>query len=466
MAKLAPGLAVGPYIVEQVLKEGRGGYAQVALARQQLQGGVEVRVALKFARTRFDGLDREQTSAMAHSCELALRTEVEILRDLRHPGVVRLYTIRLDRNFRSFVRASELDDRPWYFAMEYLEGGSLEELLGQHRLLELATAVDISQQMASTLDYLHARGITHLDIKASNVLFRQRPSGTCAPQAVLVDFGSAQKVARRADEEGATLAYAPPERVAIMVGKAPPESFGNKPAADIYSLGVVLYRMVTGRMPFAGERSHLTTRILNEPPTRPSQYSPAVRAIPELDNLIIEMLAKDPAARPGAGSVAQRLEEILPAPRLAAARSPNGEHDRGHQGAPAGRAWKVATVAFLSLALVEAGVGIWWIKRPVPNPGDTSQPPAAASTASQDVGPTPTIPPPMTEEATTAALPIAVTMPATEATGTDTPEPTATPAPTLVPPPTAVPPAQQTAAQTSSPTAASSPRPTSSPTRK
>ncbi|HEX9118564.1 MAG TPA: serine/threonine-protein kinase, partial [Anaerolineae bacterium] len=355
MSTLRAGLSVGPYVIEHVLKEGRGGYAQVVVARQALPGGgAEAHVALKFARTQVPGRDDEKATETARHYERALTTEVELLRDLRHPGVVRLYSIPIDRQrFRYQARAAELDGQPWYFAMEYLAGGSLQALLDQQKVLDLPLTVEIAQQIAGTLDYLHSRGISHLDLKANNVLFREPLAGHIAPQAVLIDFGTAQKLVRHAEEEGATVSYSPPERVAIMMGKAPPESFANKPAADVYSLGVLLYRMVTGRLPFTGERSHVTTRILTESPTRPVSYSRPLQTAPGLDDLIMEMLAKEPAGRPSAAAVAKRLDDILPGPRFAVAAGSGAVRKTT---APAGTGWKVATVMFFSLALVEAGV--------------------------------------------------------------------------------------------------------------
>lgn len=163
---------------------------------------------------------------------------------------------------------------------------------------------------------MHSKGYAHLDIKTNNILLREPLNDENLLQAVLVDFGAAQKAVRRAEVEAGALVYLPPERVRVMRGDAPPESVTDKAAADIYSLGIVLYRMLAGRLPFQGRKDEVTTAILNQAPTTPSSYNANIRSLTGLDDLILEMLDKQPERRPKAGEIIDRLERLQPSPRL------------------------------------------------------------------------------------------------------------------------------------------------------
>jgi len=298
---------IGPFEIEAPLHE--GGMGTLYLARDVQQG---VRVVVKVSR-HSEKLRPEEREFY----EAALQGEVEILRDLHHPHIVRLYPIRAEDwggEGRPLVggsrvvymrRAVELPGQPWYFAMEYLGGGSLENLLKERRTLPIEVAVEIGYQVAMALEYMHQRGIAHRDIKPQNILFRQPVREGI--EAVLVDFGLAQRQRARGLEAG-TLLYMAPEQIEAEKGESPRPD--PKPA-DIYALGVVLYRMITGRLPFEGRsRDQLTSAIRKSMPTRPSIIRKDIPA--PLDDLILEMLAKDPDKRPNAAWVARRLNEAIP----------------------------------------------------------------------------------------------------------------------------------------------------------
>ncbi len=285
--------------IERPLHE--GGMGILYLARDTRRGA---QVVLKVSRQVKPHADRnrERTAAEQAFYEDALQAEVEILRDLHHPHIVRLYP--LEEGPRA-IYSKRAPNGSWYFAMERLEGGSLEELLKRHPRLPIEVAVEIAYQVAMALEYLHARGIAHRDIKPNNILFR-RPVQE-GIEAVLVDFGLAQRQRARGLEAG-TLPYMAPEQIEQeRGGTARPDP---RPA-DIYALGVVLYRMVTGRLPFEGrDRDQLTSAIRKSMPTRPSVLRKEIPA--PLDDLIAEMLAKDPDRRPTASLVARRLNEAVP----------------------------------------------------------------------------------------------------------------------------------------------------------
>jgi serine/threonine protein kinase len=474
VASLREGTRIGPYVVETLLPEGRGGFAQVVLARRVSEQGLYEKVALKLAKTRAPAGDPRRAAELVQAFERTLIEEAETLCQLRHPGIVSIYPIRMEgRRICYRARALELDGQPWYFVMEHLTGGTLETLAAERRILDLPLAVEIAQQVCVVLDYVHTKGFAHLDIKASNVLFRQPFDGNASPQAVLVDFGTAQKFALSPVDEGLTLSYSPPERVRVRKGEAPPESVVDKAAVDVYSLGVLLYRMLTGRLPFTGSRSHIETAILTQTPTRPEVYNPALKRLPELDGLIMAMLEKQPAARPRARDVVARLEEIVPSPRVGT--------DVGVNPGPRKRAnaWKRAAVIFLSLAALEAaGLSYLWSNNPIipwiptPVPTTAVPTPIASPAPIPTLTPTPTrvtISPTPTKTATATTQEPTVTPSKVPPTGKPVKTFTPTPPPSPTPKPTVTPGTSQARATTGTPrilaaTNMQSPLPTNTPT--
>jgi serine/threonine protein kinase len=341
------GARIGPYRVESELPGHRGGFAQVVVARRISGNEEHETVAIKLARADSDA-GRE-----AEPFARALSNEVETLRVLKHPGIVRLFPIQLDnRRYSYLARAENLPDQPWYFVMEYLVGGSAEELVHRQRALAAGLAVEIAHQVGVALDYIHTSGYAHLDIKTNNIVFRHALAPDAPPEAVLIDFGAAQKALRRAEVEAGALMYLPPERVQVLLGHRAPETVVNKAAADVYALGITLYRMLTGDLPFRGARDHVTTAILTKAPTHPMQINRDLVKLPDLDALIMQMLEKDPTRRPGIKEVLTRLDQAVAPPRF------DGGAGRVPPPRPPGRGWRVAALALGVLAIVEgAGLG-------------------------------------------------------------------------------------------------------------
>jgi serine/threonine protein kinase len=441
---LREGVQADQYVVTRVLPENRGGFAQVVYARRPTQGGAEEEVALKFAIRRGGVTGSGDLDDPVYQ---ALNVEVETLRELRHPGIARIYPILSGQRVLFMARAAELRGQPWYFVMERLAGGSVEALVRGGGRLEIPLAVEIAQQVAATLDYVHARGFAHLDIKASNVLLRRPLSRQALPEAVLVDFGTAQRAARTEELEAGTLVYAPPERVKIRQGQAPPETFTDKPAADVYSLGITFYRMLTGRLPFEGREPHIITAILNQAPTLPSQYNRDIRKLPDLDNLILQMLDKQPANRPKAREVVARLEQLVPSPRLRLEMSADPSGPPGGKPTPRLRGFVIA-LAFVALVGTNGFTYLWASNRlsgatPTPIPSASLRTgivtaPATATGTIQVAEPTQTPAP----RPTTVTKPPATTLArtptptVTRETATETPPPSSTPVNTFTPAPT------------------------------
>ena len=212
--------------------------------------------------------------------------EAEALKWLDHPNIVRLRDTFRDADFE-------------YIVMEYVYGGSLFDRLKREGRLPLQEALTIAAQLAGALDHAHARGIIHRDVKPSNIMLAL----DCVPR--LADFG----VARLLTISGVT-------RPRTRIGTAPyfsPEACLGQPIdarGDIWSLGIVLYEMLAGSVPFSGRTDiRIARAILGDPLPDLRAIRPDVPAA--LIALLDEMLAKDPDERiASARVVAERLREI------------------------------------------------------------------------------------------------------------------------------------------------------------
>lgn len=251
-----------------------GGMGGVYLARDVVTGE---RYALKV-------LD----PALAKHPEVVARldAEAELAQRSSHPGVVRIHT------------ANRTQDGVPYLVMEFLDGDTLATV-SEVDGLDVASIVDIGAQLAAALASLHDAGVVHCDVKPDNVLVLRDSDG--GPRVKLLDFG----VSRLVDE---------PRPESPQIAGTPwcmaPEQWRGLPvpASDVYSLGCMLFFLVTGDMPFDGSLPELMLAHLEQRPARPSWMRAGVPA--ELDRLILRALAKDPAHRPAMAEVACVLAEI------------------------------------------------------------------------------------------------------------------------------------------------------------
>lgn len=202
------------------------------------------------------------------------RREIEIARRLDHPGIQRSLDLGESRT------------RP-YLVMEYVEGITLRELLRRERRLPIARSVDIAGQLAGAMAFAHRQGIAHRDLKPENVLVT--PDG----RAVVTDFGIALMVgARRLTWRWLTSTIGTPDYM------APEQIEGRRGDArtDIYALGVILFELLAGRVPWEGDNPlAVMSQHVNAP-------LPSLRAIdpdipPPLEAIVAKCLRKDPAER-------------------------------------------------------------------------------------------------------------------------------------------------------------------------
>src|SRR5437773_2895917 len=265
------GTKLGRYEIRSKL--GAGGMGEVYLARDTQ---LDRLVAVKILPAQI-ALDQQRLHRFLQEARAAAA--------LSHPNIAHIYEI------------GEADGG-YFIAMEYVEGLPLEQKIGG-RPLAAHESLDIAMQIADALDEAHGKGITHRDIKSSNIMITPRG------RVKVLDFGLA-KVTQAAgapeqisDSEVATRVKTSPGVVMGTVNYMSPEQASGKqidPRTDIWSVGVVLYEMVTGRVPFEGATpSHVIVAILEKEPLPLSAYVPNV---PEaLEWIVTETLTKDAAGR-------------------------------------------------------------------------------------------------------------------------------------------------------------------------
>jgi serine/threonine-protein kinase len=268
------GQELGPFVIDKEL--GSGAMGTVYRGRYTKTGQV---VAIKVMAPGLGG-----TSAAASG---RFEREAEILKQLKHPNIVRLFGVGKTQGVR-------------YFAMEYIEGQSLDRVMARRDRMSWQEVVELGKQLCAALQHAHDKGIVHRDLKPSNLMML--PGGTVK----LTDFG----IAKDLDETQLTATNSTVGTASYM---SPEQCRGERSLthkSDLYSLGVVFYELVTGRKPFQAE-SAMQMFMLHVQGSfeRPSRL---VLDVPVwLDNLICQLLEKKPEQRPfDAATVANVLDSI------------------------------------------------------------------------------------------------------------------------------------------------------------
>jgi serine/threonine-protein kinase len=268
------GQKLGPFSIDKEL--GSGAMGTVYRGRYTKTGQV---LAIKIMAPGVGG---------THSAaQERFEREAEILKQLRHPNIVRLFGVGRSQGIR-------------YYAMEYVEGESLDKVLARRGRMSWQEVIDLGQQLCAALGHAHEKGIIHRDLKPSNLMLLE--DGTLK----LTDFG----IAKDLDETGLTATNCTVGTAAYM---SPEQCKGERHLthkSDLYSLGIVFYELVTGEKPFKGE-SALEVFVQHVQGTfeRPSRK---VTELPVwLDTLIAQLLEKQTDRRPfDAQTVANSLATI------------------------------------------------------------------------------------------------------------------------------------------------------------
>ncbi len=279
-AELAPGTDVGGYVIDA--KIGEGGMGQVYGARHPRIGK---RVAIKIL-------------ARAYSADPAVvarfEQEARVVNEIKHPNIVDVFQF------------GELADKRSYFIMEWLDGEPLTARIDRGPI-PAPEAMDILDVIADALAAAHEQNVIHRDLKSDNVyLVNVRGKRTVK----LLDFGLAKLSGRGVEDKpvGST-------KQGIVVGTPAymsPEQARSQPVdgrTDVYALGCLAYKMLTGTLPFRGENAmDLIVQQLNAPPPHPIKLAP--RTPPALSKLVVRMMAKAPDDRPSIPQIRELFAEL------------------------------------------------------------------------------------------------------------------------------------------------------------
>lgn len=258
---------------ELVEKIGNGGMAEVYSAHDNL---LDRLVAVKILHEAYRS-DLEFIEKFTGEAKAAAR--------LSHPNIVSIYDVGIDG----------VDH---YIVMEYVQGNSLKDKIRERGAMDILTATKIAKDIANGLAHAHAHNLVHCDIKPHNILMT--PDG----HAKIADFGIARAITE------STMTYS-----GNVIGSvhyfSPEQAQGGSitPKSDVYSLGIVMYEMLTGKLPFTGENPvTIAMKHIEEEPTPPSQLRQQIP--PMLEAIVLRAMNKNPDLRPSSFDMIQALSNV------------------------------------------------------------------------------------------------------------------------------------------------------------
>jgi len=386
-------------------------------------------VALKILRDSLAGQESDLVDSIQREARLIAR--------LQHPNIVSVHDVGAFEGHH-------------YLVMEYVDGQSVRQLLQAHGRLSEQDAVRYGSQVAMALQYAHDQGVIHCDVKPENILVNEQGI------AKVADFGVADTVTRTLSPDEArevlgTIAYLAPELI---------QGFPADARSDVYSLGLTVYEMIAGRLPFAGTTAAAIAGQRLASPAPPLRTF-AMGASPAVESTLAKSLALSPNDRfLSAGEFAATLRRSVSVPARQATRSapvvvPPGLPARGAGAAhgrhsttlvrrgtaplppPAGGGNGAAIGAAITaviLAIAAAGVAVILLTRD-DNQGAGLETPTPTPSPTTEPTPRPTDEPTLTPTSTPTEAPTETPTPEPTATPTETPTPTdlPLPSPTLVP---------------------------------
>ena len=266
-------------------------FGQYRFLRELGMGGMSSVYLVEDTRLMRRAVMKVLAGDLDSAMQTRFRSEVDAMRQLHHPNIPAL-----------FEAGKMADGRP-FLVMEWLEGTGLDDVLAERHRMPVADALDVALAVARALGCAHDLGILHLDVKPANVFIPTRGGVPRCGEAKLLDFGVLGKLQR---DTGLTTTgslvgtpnYMSPEQV---------RAGGLSPAADVFSLGVLLYEVLTGRRPF--EEQTVPELLFNVLSQAARPLDPTVP--PNVAALVMRCLEKDPHRRPASGNeVAVLIAEL------------------------------------------------------------------------------------------------------------------------------------------------------------
>lgn len=244
---------------------GSGGMAVVYKAQDRALGRVVAVKMLQESLTSDEGFLRR------------FQQEAHAAANLTHPNIVTVHDIGQDGN-------------RYYIIMEFVDGLTLKQIIRQYvengRFVPTHRALDLSVQICNGIGYAHRANLVHCDVKPQNILI------TRDEQVKVADFGIARAISQATQQQQISQVWGTPQYFSPEQAAGEPPS----PASDVYAIGVIMFEMLAGRLPFQAESpTALALKHIQEPPPLVSVYNPAVPK--QLEQVVNKLLAKEPAGR-------------------------------------------------------------------------------------------------------------------------------------------------------------------------